>query len=221
MNRSQLTLSILEVPAHKDLPFSNKYVQQSKPADSLAIIFPGLKYTCDMPLLYYTTQLLLDQGRDIIQLWSDYRAPEFKELSQAEQTQSTLEYSSGLVAVGKDARWYKRFILVGKSMGTLTMTLLLTKFPEFRTETSIWLTPLVNLPPIQQAIDSISGRAFVAGGDADPTFDQENISLYKSNPNISVTVLRNADHSLAIPGDQLGTLQVLSRFLKDLTSFLS
>jgi hypothetical protein len=219
MNRDLFTLSSLEITAQQERPFYNKYFKQKIPTQSLALIFPGLRYTCDKPLLYYTTQLLLDQERDVIQLWLDYGAPKYKELSQAEQTQYALEYSTALLSAGKNSGSYTEFIIAGKSMGTLMMTLLLTKFPELRQETTIWLTPLVNLPPVSQAISSLIGPAFVASGDADPIFDQGAVSLFKTKSNLTTRVIKNGDHSLEIPGDQLNSLQVLSNIMKDLDSF--
>ena len=218
MSRNQYTLSSLEISIQKELPLSNKYIQQKTTPESLALIFPGLGYTCDMPLLYYTAELFLDQGRDILQLWS---TPDFKSLSQAEQTQHLLEYSEALLIEGKNSGSYKEFVLVGKSMGTLTMTLLLTKFPELLKETTIWFTPLVNLPPVSQALLSSTGPAFVAGSDVDPTFDQNAVSQIKSMPNANTLVINDADHSLEIPGDPLSSIQVLSRVMTDLASFSS
>ena len=171
-----------------------------------------------MPLLYYTTELFLDQGRDILQLWS---TPDFMSLSQSEQTQHLLEYGEALLMAGKNGGSYKEFILVGKSMGTLTMTLLLTKFPELLKETTIWFTPLVNLPPVSQALLSSTGPAFAVGSDADPTFHQEVIAQIKSLPNMTTLVINDADHSLEIPGDPLRSIQVLSRVMTDLASFSS
>ena len=218
MSRNQYTQSSLELSVQVELPFSNKYIKQKTQSDSLALLFPGMRYTCDMPLLYYTTELFLDQGRDILQLWS---APDFKSISQAEQTQQLLAYSEALLIAGKNSGSYKEFVLVGKSLGTIAMTLLITKFPELLEETTIWFTPLLNLPPVSQALLSSTGPAFVAGSDADPTFDQEAIPQIKSLPNTTTLVINKADHSLEIPGDPLSSVQVLSRVMKNLASFSS
>ncbi len=219
MSRNQYTISCLEVYAHQEIPLSNKFIKHKTPSDRLALIFPGLRYTCDMPLLYYSTELLLERGCDVLQLWIDSEAPEFERISQAELTQQLLEYSEALLIAGKNGGTYNDLLLVGKSLGTLTMTLMLTNDQAFLNETTIWFTPLVNLPPVSQVMLSLSGPAFIAGGDADPTFEQEAVSQIKAKPNTTVTVLKDANHSLEIPGDPIRSLQILSRVLIDLTGF--
>lgn len=219
MSRNQYTISCLEVYAHQEIPLSNKFIKHKTPSDRLALIFPGLRYTCDMPLLYYSTELLLERGCDVLQLWIDSEAPEFEPISQAELTQQLLEYSEALLIAGKNGGTYNDLLLVGKSLGTLTMTLMLTNDQAFLNETTIWFTPLVNLPPVSQVMLSLSGPAFIAGGDADPTFEQEAVSQIKAKPNTTVTVLKDANHSLEIPGDPIRSLQILSRVLIDLTGF--
>ena len=219
MSRNQYTISCLEVYAHQEIPLSNKFIKHKTPSDRLALIFPGLRYTCDMPLLYYSTELLLERGCDVLQLWIDFKAPEFGRISQAELTQHLLEYSEALLIAGKNGGTYNDLLLVGKSLGTLTMTLMLTNDQVFLNETTIWFTPLVNLPPVSQVMLSLSGPAFIAGGDADPTFEQEAVSQIKAKPNTTVTVLKDANHSLEIPGDPIRSLQILSRVMVDLAGF--
>ena len=219
MSRNQYTISCLEVCAHQEIPLSNKFIKHKTPSDRLALIFPGLRYTCDMPLLYYSTELLLERGCDVLQLWIDSEVPEFERISQAELTQQLLEYSEALLIAGKNGGIYNDLLLVGKSLGTLTMTLMLTNDQAFLNETTIWFTPLVNLPPVSQVMLSLSGPAFIAGGDADPTFEQEAVSQIKAKPNTTVTVLKDANHSLEIPGDPIRSLQILSRVMIDLAGF--
>ena len=219
MSRKPYTISCLEVNAHQEIPLTNKFIKHQTPSDRLALIFPGLHYRCDMPLLYYATKLLLEGGCDVLQLWINSEAPEFECISQAELTQQLLEYSEALLIAGKNGGAYKDLLLVGKSLGTLIMTLMLTNDQAFPNKTTIWFTPLVNLPPVSQVMLSLSGPAFIAGGDADPTFEQEAIPQIKAMPNTTLSVLKDANHSLEIPGDPIRSLQNLSQVMIDLTAF--
>ena len=221
MSRNQYTISILEVNSQQEIPLSNKFIKHKTPSDRLALIFPGLRYTCDMPLLYYSTGLLLERGCDVLQLWKDPEAPEFEHISQAELTQQLLEYSEALLTAGKNSGPYSDLLLVGKSLGTLIMTLMLNNDQALLNKTTIWLTPLVNLPPVSQVILSLSGPAFIAGGEADPTFEQEAVSQIKAMPNSTITVLKGGDHRLEIPGDPIRSLQNHSQVMKDLAGFIS
>jgi hypothetical protein len=220
MSRNQYTISSLEVNAQQEIPLSNKFIKHKTPSDRLALLFPGLRYTCDMPLLYYSTGLLLERGCDVLQLWKDSAAPEFEHISQAVLTQQLLEYSEALLAAGKNSGTYNDLLLVGKSLGTMIMTLILSNDQALLNKTTIWLTPLVNLPPVSQVILSLSGPAFIAGGDADPTFGQEAVSQILAMPNTTTTVLKDADHRLEIPGDPIRSLQNLSQVMIDLAGFI-
>jgi len=221
MSRNRYSISCIEIDAHQEIPISNKFIKHKTPSNGLALIFPGLRYTCDMPLLYFSTGLLLEMGCDVLQLWIDPDAPDFERISQAELTQQLLEYSKALLIAGKNGGAYSDLILVGKSLGTLTMTLLLTNEQAFLNETTIWFTPLLNLPPVSQIILSLSGPTFVVGGGADPTFEQEAVSQIKSMPNTTISVLEDANHSLEIPGDPIRSLQILSQVMTDLAGFTS
>jgi len=42
----------------------NIFFKNDNGAETLAVIFPGMGYFCDMPLLYYCTELALQVGCD-------------------------------------------------------------------------------------------------------------------------------------------------------------
>lgn len=221
MSRHNLDKSVLEVSGFNQRKVPNKFLRQPKSPGKLALIHPGLRYTCDKPLLYYTTEALLEKGFDVIQLWADYTTPDFQELTQAEQSRCMFEDSSALLSAGKQARSYDLLLLGGKSIGTLTMTLLLNQDQKMLSATTLWLTPLLYMPPVVKVIKQLQGPAFIAGSDADPTFDMEVVSEIIEIPNISTLVVNGGDHSLEIPGDVHRSLQELSRITNSLSSFLS
>lgn len=221
MSKNHLNISALDVTGFNQRPVPNKFFQQPKPSGKLALVFPGLRYTCDKPLLYYSTQVLLDKGFDVLQLWADYATPDFQDLTQVEQSRSLFEDSNALLGAAKEASSYDLLLLEGKSMGTLTMTLLLTQDQGLLSAITIWLTPLLYLPPVSQVLKELKGPAFIAGSDADPTFDLEVLSQVMDSPNTSTLVVRDGDHSLEIPGDPHRSLQELSRVTNSLSSFLS
>jgi hypothetical protein len=200
---------------------SNKFFDQNGAAKSLALILPGLRYTCDMPLLYYTTELLLIQGFDILQLWTESNDPDFQEASQLEQAQYLLEDSRALLEASNHGESYERLFLVGKSIGTLSMTFLLNMNVDLSNVHTIWLTPLLNLEPVAQAVQNLSGPAYFAGSSSDPTFDPGIVTQIQSMPNATLDVIIDADHSLEIPGDPGKSIHALSQVMGSLTSFIS
>ena len=123
MSRDKFNISSLKVEEHHHLSVRNTFIQQAEPGDGIALMYPGLRYSCDKPLLHYTTEVLLDQGFDVLQLWADYDNPEFRGASQAERTVQLIEDGKALLKAGIKANSYTNLILVGKSLGTLTMAL--------------------------------------------------------------------------------------------------
>ena len=199
----------------------NTFIQQAVPGDKIALIYPGLRHSCDKPLLHYTTEILLDQGFDVLQLWADYDNPEFQGSSQAEQTIRLIEDGKALLQAGIQSSSYSNLILVGKSLGTLTMAFILSEKLNFPKMKTIWFTPLFYLPPVSKIVLELTGPAFVAGSVADHTFDSETVDQLPAKSNIITQVYEGADHSLEIPGEPLRSIQILSSLMANLVEFLS
>lgn len=220
MSRDKFNITSLEVEEHFNRSVRNTFIQQVEPIEKIALIYPGMRYSCDKPILHYTTEILLDQGFDVLQLWADYDNPEFQNSSQAEQTIRLIEDGKALLQAGIHSNTYTDLILVGKSLGTLTMAFILSekfKLPELKT---IWYTPLFYLPPVSKVVLELSGPVFVAGSNADHTFDPETISQLPEKSNIITQVYEDADHSLEIPGEPLRSTQILSSLMANLIEFL-
>jgi hypothetical protein len=221
MSRSSFELSELDVPGFNQRQVTNKYYRQPKFTGKLSLILPGLGYTCDKPLLYFTTEVLLAKGFDVLQLWADYTTLEFQELTQIEQSRCLAEDSRALLAAGRGANSYNHLVLGGKSIGTLSLSLLLNQEPGLSSATTFWLTPLFYLPLVAHTVKDLQGPAFIAGSDADPTFDTDLLSQIMETPHKFSLVVKGADHSLEIPGDTIKSLQELSRLTENFINFLS
>ena len=221
MSRDNFIISSLDVIGSNDRLVQNEFIQQKESSGKLALVFPGLRYSSDKPLLYYTTEILLARGYDAIQLWADYRLPEFQNLSQAEKSIQLIEDGKALLHSGLQARDYSNLVMVGKSLGTLTMAFILTEDVKLPTLMTVWFTPLIHLPPVSQVVLDLPGPAFVAGSDADPTFESGTVSQILSISHITTQVIEGADHSLEIPGEPLRSTQILASLMANLTDFLN
>ena len=221
MSRDIYETGSLEITGNQGRSVNNKYLQQKGASDRLALIYPGLRYSCDKPLLYYTTELLLERGYDILQLRVNYRNQEFQDLSEADRTIQLIEDGKALLESGRQARSYSKLLLTGKSLGTLTMAFILSNDQDLLNAKTIWLTPLMHLPPVSQTALGLTGPAFVVGSDADPTFESEPVTKIQSKSNVTSHIIQHANHSLEIPGDPLRSLQILTQVMENLNSFLS
>jgi hypothetical protein len=221
MSRGSYEIITREIYGYQDRLVPNKFFDQKGAAKSIALILPGLRYTCDMPLLYYTTELLLNKGFDILQLWADYNIPGFEDSTQAEQAQHLLQDSQALLNAVNHAHTYDRMLMVGKSIGTLSMTFILNMADTSIKRETIWLTPLLNLEPVAHKVQKLSTPVYLAGSTSDPTFDPGIVAQIQAMPNATLDLIKNADHSLEIPGDPYKSIQALSQVVTSLRSFLS
>ena len=80
MSSIKLSITNLEIRGYKRRQVENRFFQQDGTTETLGVIFPGLRYTSDMPLLYYTTKLLTERGGDVLQLWADYTSADYQSL---------------------------------------------------------------------------------------------------------------------------------------------
>jgi predicted alpha/beta-hydrolase family hydrolase len=210
MTDVKVAMDQLEISTSTGEPLANRFLRQSRPADSLAVVFPGLRYNCDKPLLYYTSQALAMRGVDVLQSWIDYNQAEIKSLSQTNLTLRMVSDAQAMLATALQARPYKKLILVGKSIGTLVMAFIFSQEPPLKIANTIWLTPLLQIPFVTATIQNLTNPAIVAGGTADTTFDPASVALLDGLPNLSFLCVEGANHSLEIPGDPGRSLTALS-----------
>ncbi len=195
----------------------NHFLHHSRPAPRLAVLFPGLNYTCDMPLLYYTAQLLLARGADVLQLLTDYTGPDFQSLSRPEQAQRAAADAQAAVQEGRSRRPAAQLLLAGKSIGTLALAHLSAVLPGVP---CIWLTPLLRQPLVVDAIRRARGPALLVGGTGDPAFDPQGLAHLAGLPHVQVFSANGANHSLEIPGEPLRSLEVLQAMLQAVDRWL-
>jgi hypothetical protein len=221
MSKDNYEIGTIDIPGGHGRSVQNQFIQQTQASDNLALIYPGFRYNCDKPLLYYTTQILLQRGYDVLQLRSNYRTQEFKDLSKAEQTIQLIEDGKALLDSGLQTKSYTNILFVGKSLGTLIMAFILNEDHDLFRAKTIWLTPLLHLPPVSQAVCETTSPAIIAGSTADPAFESESVNKIKSMTNVVTLSYQDANHSLEIPDDPLKSLQILNQVTENLINFLS
>lgn len=96
---------LLEIHSSDTTLVPNTFIKQDR-SNHLAILFPGLGYTVDMPLLYYTTNVLLDMGADVLQVRYTYQTESFQSLSQETQYQKIIADCSAAHATAIKQRRY-------------------------------------------------------------------------------------------------------------------
>jgi hypothetical protein len=215
---SSLGITSLHLIGYNDQPIPNRYFKHEQ-ASHLALIFPGLRYTCDMPLLYYLTQVFLNHGFDVVQINSDYTTESVKALQPAERLQVMVTDAQAALATAFPGNGYSYLTLAGKSIGTLSLAMLLASGASAEAA-CIWLTPLLHYPfVVDSALQHLGPELFIAS-QADETFELESMELIKKQKNIKATVFEDGDHSLLISGDTFKSLDIMNQVVHAYSDFV-
>ena len=218
------TAQALEIVGYRDAAVPHTFLWQEAETRQLALLLPGIAYTCDNPLLYYPGRLLLDRGADVLRVEYAYNTnATYKALSQAEQGEWLNADVTAAYQAAAARRPYERITLVGKSLGTLAMSHLLTTEEGLSGATAVWLTPLLRFeqPRRQIARWGQGGRSLFVIGSADPYYDAAGLSEVEQATSGQSLVIENADHSLEIPGDMARSLEALQRVMLSIESFIA
>ncbi len=212
----------LEIVGYRNEPVSNTFLRQDEAARELAIVLPGVGYTCHMPLLYYPTQVLLTRGMDV--LWVEYnyiRRPDYRALSDAEQKQWLFTDVAAACQAALAQRSYQQVTLLGKSLGTVAMSHLLATDTRFAKSRWVWLTPVLRNDQVRTQILRSGSRGLVAIGTADPFYDPEYLADLQAAAKSEVVVADGADHSLEVAGKVRQSLKILERVTRAIEEFVS
>jgi len=159
----------------------------------LLVLFPGKRYSCDLPLLYFAECVYRDAGYDILRL--SYPEIEFEGNPGKEVYE---EIQKSVLAQAKKAKLdsYEEAVFISKSMGTVAAGWLETK-----TETKvrqIYLTPLAETLPYMKGKKNISA---VVQGTADKWLDPEVLDAFCREEGLRLVRFRDVGHRLEAKGD--------------------
>jgi len=165
----------------------------------VAVLLPGRGYSPNHPLLYYARSVVLEQGWSVEEVnWSA------KDLASHESLTDTIKSTLDKVAD-------KNPLVIGKSLGSFALPLVAPLgWP------AIWLTPLLNLPELVDALRNVKGKTLLVGGTADDVWD----SKVAMATGLQVLEIPGADHGLEIPGDPVASAKVLTEFVATMTLFV-
>ena len=168
----------------------------------LCVLFPGIGYHCDKPLLYYSSKLAAARGYEVKALkFSDFpsgakgndekmRLAAAHALSQSEEQLSGIPFSD-----------YGRIVLIGKSIGTCAALAFKEKYKL--SACGILFTPL-------EFTFEHSALGFSAfSGSKDQWADFSSITRLCDQKGIPLYSYENANHSLET-GDALADIKNLS-----------
>jgi predicted alpha/beta-hydrolase family hydrolase len=215
------TATTLSIRGYRDEPVPNRFLHPQEAHDQLAILLPGLGYTLDMPLFYYTENLLLERGWDVLRVEYAYNTrPEFQTMPEPERARWLLEDATAAYRAGLAQGEYKGLILGGKSLGTVAMGHLLTMDKPTVPVRAIWLTPLLGQERLREQITRYGGPSLFVIGAADPHYDPVILDELCRATNGESVVVEGADHGMDIEGDPVASVRALELVVDELVRFL-
>ncbi len=217
-----VTSERLAISGYEDEPVPNELLRQADETDHLAVLLPGLGYTCDMPLFYYAETMLLDAGADVLRIEYAYRhLPGYGDLSADERLGRLFADATAAVRAGLGQRAYRRVTLVGKSLGTMAMGAILGELTDHAHEVrSVWLTPLFRDDDLRAGIRGHAGSSLVAIGTTDDHYQPTALDELR-NTGAEVVVVEGADHSLDIPRDPVASVAAVGQVVAAMRTFIA
>lgn len=192
----------------EDIP--QTYTHDSIASDSLIVLFPGMGYTCEKPLLYYARTKAEDMSMDVLCI--DYGIEGFDKARIEESLHPVKELSYQAVKEVLRHTDYKHVYFISKSIGTIaagyTRERLKRDIPQF------YLTPLPQTIPYMTHPDDIA-----ISGTSDPMMPLEGLKQLKQS-GIHVRIVEGADHSLQISKNTDKSVEILVDVLKLYDDFL-
>ena len=178
----------------------------------LAVLFPGIGYTCDKPLLYYAAKLARASGYDVLPV--AYGGFPKNVRGDIEKTQRSLELACARAEEAlAGVRWAEceDILFVGKSIGTVVAA-------RYAREKRL-SAQCVLFTPLVETFDHARGSAIAFHGTADPWADTAEIAAACRRRGIPLFLTENANHSLET-GDVAADIAALSEVMDKVREFI-
>lgn len=179
----------------------------------LAVIFPGIGYHCDKPLLYYGKKLAAQHGYEILEVpYGNFEAgikgnPEKMEKAfrwALEQAEKILE----------PVNWEERedLLFISKSVGTAVAAAYAEK--KGLATRNIFFTP------VEQTFLFVSRPGIVFHGNADPWAETREVERGCREKSLPLYITRGANHSMET-GNVQRDLEILRQILEQCEIYIS
>ena len=215
-----VSLDQIEINGNKG-SIPNSFIHRRK-SKKIALMFPGMGYTYQGPLLYYTTLLLVDCGYDVLQINYQY-GDNFKRLP--EKRQEELFYSDIDAAYDAVTKMhYNETTIVGKSIGTEAMVHLLKSREIDRNAWLVWLTPVMNNMHVLEALrenPAFREKSIIIAGTKDRYFDLSVLGKIRRERLAKIITVQGADHSLDAENDYETSIKNIMRTMSHIETFIS
>lgn len=171
----------------------------------LAVMFPGMNYNSDKPLLYYTKKILSKENYDIVSI-------AYGELPKEKQPAFDVAIKKA-EEVTKDINWsnYDTILFVSKSIGTILAGIIAANLPK--NIKHIYLTP------VNETLEFMKGDIVVFSGKEDPMINIKDLVAECNNKEIELFLYDDCNHSMET-GDVNRDVKILSDITEKCQEFI-
>jgi hypothetical protein len=184
--------------------FATEFEPEGPPVGT-AVIVPGRAYPPAAPLSFFAGFVLLRHGWSVRQVWWD--PPPYG------SDEETLAWVRGEVEPALPASG--RVLLLGKSLGTWAAPV-----AAERGLPAVWLTPILEVAAITDAIAANPAPQLLVGGTADDFWDGA-VARGLAGRGCAVLEIPEADHILMVPGDPVRGVEVHAEVMRTLDVWLA
>jgi pimeloyl-ACP methyl ester carboxylesterase len=215
-DRRRLTIS-----GYQGRTIDNTFHRQKSDTDHLAVIYPGYGYTQEMPLLYYTSRLILSAGADLLQVKYAYtREPAWEKVSDGEREAWLNADAFAAWEEGWKQRTYQQVTLIGKSLGALAAAHVASNDTRLPQLNCIFLTPVLSGFNFAYDLNNAQLRNLIVIGTDDHFYNADVLRDLERQARSELVVIRGADHSLEFKKNPIQSAQALEYVLRAEEKFL-
>ncbi len=183
-----------------------------------AVVFPGMRYTAGMPLLYYASRALFGNGLDVLSVGINYsRDPYFGDLSREDRAVLLSEDTDAVMRAAHE-RYARVRVILGKSLGTRAVAHALRD--NGTVERAIWLTPIVSDEELLGKMMRVTCQSLLVIGTNDPFYDGDALERLGRTANFEILRVTGADHSLETE-DTDESLRILTTVVSRIRRFIA
>ena len=179
----------------------------------IACLFPGLGYTCDKPLLYYSWKLLKGRGWEIVPV--QYAGlPSGVKGNEEKMRQAAIMALEQAEEQLRDVDWneYAEVLFIGKSIGTVVCA-------AYVKQHCVKCRQIL-FTPVEATFLFADQHAIAFHGTADPWADTEAIQEACGKLDIPLYLTENANHSLET-GDVDADILEIRKVMRTVSRFIA
>ncbi len=191
----------------------------------LVVLFPGIGYTCDKPLLYYGRKIAMEAG------YNDCHGIKYERIDKTGlqgNPEKMMEIFNHLYEATKNSlseiKWeeYDRILFISKIIGTIVAAAFEKELAESLNKTGKTIAPIKQIlfTPLEQTFLFTPSNAIGFTGSKDNWCDYEKVVALAKEQYIPINVYENANHSLET-GDTLKDIDNLANVIEICKSFLA